>query len=199
MHKKRFQHAQSCWETSRKHIFTRYCISIKYWPKLPHFKGLILGFTECPSSAAATCIIAQGFIYMIKLFILQRRKTENALKSCHRISMMLYTHRTSSITYWIIEFQDRSRFALWPWPEISFIALLDFLSFLHVYIHLHEKLIRLTWPFVWLLSVYRGQSVLCHTLYCLSKNSWPNLHCNLLYKMGPDFLDIQNRLFNFIS
>ena len=135
MHKKRFQHAQSCWETSRKHIFTRYCISIKYWPKLPHFKELILGFTECPSSAAATCIIAQGFIYMIKLFILQRRKTENALKSCHRISMMLYTHRTSSITYWIIEFQDRSRFALWPWPEISFIALLDFLSFLHVYTH----------------------------------------------------------------
>ena len=26
--------------------------------------------------------------------------------------------------------------------------------------------------------------------YCVSKKSWPILHCNLLYKMGDDFLDI---------
>ena len=36
--------------------------------------------------------------------------------------------------------------------------------------------------------------ILCHKLlfsYCLSKNLVPLLYSNLLYKMGPDFFEVQ--------
>ena len=47
-----------------------------------------------------------------------------------------------------------------------------------------------SWTVAWLVVAVRLGSPFTKW-YCMSKKSWPNLHGNLPYKIGQDFMDIQ--------